>query len=364
MASSSTLGTRWLQRIDGLSPARAALIGGPLGLLIGLGLPMLPSMALTMVVFAMLLVALGWLGSTGQSVLVDLNSTVEALERFPDPPQPIMPREMWVDIEEGSFLMGSPDDEEGRRENEGPIQRVTVSAFQIMNVTVTAELYYWIMGGDSPDSNGAKLPKMRVSWFDAVRFCNALSKADGLTPCYEFVAEDDVRWNHELDGYRLPTEAEWERACRADTQTAYSFDDSAKRLTDYAWFGAGSVRPIAQKASNGFGLFDMHGNVWEWCWDWLGPYSEGKKVDPAGPAKGYVKTLRGGSRWVGPRNLRSAERNASRPGDRCEFLSFRCARGPRHDPVQQGTAYPAGFRGGPEQSLEDMHHRWAELSLR
>ena len=140
-----------------------------------------------------------------------------------------------------------------------------------------------------------------------MEFCKKLSKKTGKT-------------------VRLPTEAEWEYACRAGSKTAYCFGDSANELKDYAWYYGNSGRkthPVGQKKPNAWGLYDMYGSVYEWCADWHGSYNNGVQVDPTGPANGRSRVLRGGS-WVdNPRYCRSANRIRSRPAFRNRNLGFR-----------------------------------------
>ncbi len=162
-----------------------------------------------------------------------------------------------------------------------------------------------------------------VSWLDAVMFCNKLSEKEGRRPFYEIDGKD-VRvpdWNG--PGYRLPTEAEWEYACRANASTPsrYSFGDDAAELGEYGWFQGNSSRPhpVGQKKPNGFGLYDMHGNVWEWCWDWYGEgyYKQSPEDDPTGPAlspaPGLCRVIRGGSSDFSASLVRSASRNWGEP---------------------------------------------------
>ncbi|HXP63166.1 MAG TPA: formylglycine-generating enzyme family protein [Dongiaceae bacterium] len=156
----------------------------------------------------------------------------------------------------------------------------------------------------------ARQPVVMVSWNDAQAY---------------------IRWLNGggEEGYRLPTEAEWECACRAGSASAYSFGDDASRLGEYAWFAqnAGYVtHPAGQKKPNPWGLYDMHGNVWEWCQDWMGDYPSGSVVDPKGPASGQYRVLRGGS-WHSPAvYCRSANRRTYGPDSRNISLGFRLAR--------------------------------------
>jgi formylglycine-generating enzyme required for sulfatase activity len=181
-------------------------------------------------------------------------------------------------------------------------------------------------------SGGQRLPVENVPWFDAVRFCNALSQKEGLPPFYaingQTVAVPD--WNR--PGYRLPTEAEWEYACRAGTTTLFSFGDDYDPLGQYGWYSnnyEGQTHPVGEKERNGFGLYDMHGNVWEWCWDGYDPdyYSKSPSVDPRGPEVATFRVTRGGSWRDAPRQAQSAYRGWQRPEDRICVLGFRLARG-------------------------------------
>ncbi len=242
-----------------------------------------------------------------------------------------------VEIPGGVFRMGSPEEEEGRYDNEGPVHEVKASPFPCMRFQVTRRIYMEIMGEDPSFHKGDsdERPVERVTWFEAIKFCNKLSEKEGLTPCYHFHDEQDVSWSHEANGYRLPTEAEWEYACRAGTDTGYYTGDSEEDLDRAGWYdknSEGQTHPVGKKEPNNFGLYDMHGNVAEWCWDWYGPYSGDPRTDPIGPPKGDSRVLRGGAFDFRARYLRSAYRNWVEPEDRSRFIGFRCVRGPRRRP--------------------------------
>lgn len=131
--------------------------------------------------------------------------------------------------------------------------------------------------------------------------------------------------------YRLPTEAEWEYACRAGTTTRWSFGDERSRLDHYGWYlnnSRGTTHPVGMKQPNAWGLYDMHGNVWEWCADWYGSYSGRAQVDPQGPASGMEHVLRGGACFYTDRHTRCAYRNTSGQHVRRESFGFRVARTP------------------------------------
>jgi formylglycine-generating enzyme required for sulfatase activity len=180
---------------------------------------------------------------------------------------------------------------------------------------------------------GDDLPVEQVTWPQAARFCNARSRYEGLKPAYDM---DTGECDFETDGYRLPTEAEWEYACRAGTATAYSFGDEARKLGDFAWFADNSTKkthPVGQKKPNPWGLFDMHGNVAEWCQDMFakGYYKDSPEKDPRGPSTGNDYVLRGGSWKSAADSLRSAYRLGENPGfsDAClarDAIGFRCVR--------------------------------------
>ena len=160
-------------------------------------------------------------------------------------------------------------------------------------------------------------PVGNVSWNDTQEFCEKVSA----------LAEERAAGR----GYRLPTEAEWEYACRAGTTTAWSFGDQESLLGDFAWFKDNAEReshPVGQKKPNPFGLYDMHGNVWEWCSDWYGDYASSSATDPIGPPSGSIRVLRGGSWSYTAGYCRSAYRIRSNPSYRRSHYGFRLALSP------------------------------------
>jgi len=211
-------------------------------------------------------------------------------------------------IPAGKFIMGSPDSEKWRSKDEGPQHEVTLSKPFYMGVTeVTQAQYEAVMGTNPSDFEGAANPVEEVSWNDATEFCKKLSEKT-------------------RQAVRLPTEAEWEYACRAGSKTGFSFGDADEGLGDYAWYSANSgntTHPVGQKKPNAWGLFDMHGNAWEWCADWYGEYPKGAVTDPQGPASGRSKILRGGAWSTPPDPCRSANRYSYGRGDRYYYFGFR-----------------------------------------
>ncbi|MCL2186097.1 MAG: formylglycine-generating enzyme family protein [Treponema sp.] len=231
----------------------------------------------------------------------------------------------FVHIKGGTFMMGSPANEPDRNENETQHQ-VTVSSFYMCNFTVTQKEYQEIVGNNPSNFKGDNLPVEQVSWFDAIEYCNKLSQKEGLTPAYK-IKGTTVKWKRKVNGYRLPTEAEWEYACRAGTTTAYNTGSNFNDDTGWCKENSGiTTHPVGQKLANSYGLFDMHGNVWEWCWDWHGLYPSRAKIDPTGDFVGTYRVHRGGSWGNSAEDTRSAARGCSYPDGRADRLGFRVVR--------------------------------------
>jgi len=242
----------------------------------------------------------------------------------------------FVRVEGGTFQMGSD-----AHDREKPIHTVTVKSFNLSKYEVTQKEWFEVMGKNPSYFKGDNLPVENVSWYDAIEYCNARSQKEGLTPAYTIDKSrsdpnnqnsyDNVRWvvtwNRNANGYRLPTEAEWEYACRAGTTTAYNTGAS---ITDNTgWYSANSDRkthPVGQKPANAWGLYDMHGNVFEWCWDWYDDYPSGAQPDPVGASSGSSRVERGGSWNITAQFARSAFRNYADPYDRYIDLGFRVLR--------------------------------------
>jgi formylglycine-generating enzyme required for sulfatase activity len=285
------------------------------------------------VAWVALFAGLGWLGYTAAPVFDEPNPVQAAAK--PAKPRPVRDGSpLMVDLRGGRFLMGSPDSDDLARDHEKPQHEVTVSLFRIAITSVTMELYREVMAKPSTAESEAKArwPVTEVSWIDAVEFCNRLSERAGYRPCYS----KWFRWwrcDWRADGYRLPTEAEWEYACRAGTTTRYSFGDDPADLDGYAWYAGNAnshVQLVATQRANPWGLYDMHGNVWEWCWDVYAAYSPKPARNPHGPEKTSAgwRVLRGGSFFVPPANLRSAGRFDVGPEVRRRYRGFRCVRVP------------------------------------
>jgi formylglycine-generating enzyme required for sulfatase activity len=232
-----------------------------------------------------------------------------------------------VRIKSGRFTMGSPKAENGP-DDERPQHEVTITKAFYLGVYLVTQTEYEQVTGSNPSwfSSGgrgkdkvsgrstSKFPVEQVSWEDAVKFCNNLSELEK-----EKVAGRE---------YRLPTEAEWEYACRAGTKTRYHSGDDEDDLKDAGWYDDNSdqrTHEVGEKKANAWGLYDMHGNVWQWCADWYGKhyYKGGNKTNPQGPESAISRVLRGGSWNLDARNCRAALRNYERPDLRFYYIGFR-----------------------------------------
>ena len=232
-------------------------------------------------------------------------------------------------IPAGEFVMG---DDHGDAD-ERPAHQVQVSAFYMDTREVPQKAYESLMQKNPSRSKAPDKPVEQVDWYHAALYCNLRSLKEGLRPCYD---AKTLACDFAADGYRLPTEAEWEYACRAGTTSKYSFGDDPAKLRSFAWFKANSDRtthPVGQKAPNPWGLFDMHGNVAEWCEDIYSETYDAKSEakDPHGPTAGNKRVLRGGSWRTSEDGCRSSARNSenARFADACfgsDAYGFRCVR--------------------------------------
>lgn len=245
----------------------------------------------------------------------------------------------------GSLMMGSPAEELGRDSDETQHLVTLTRPFYISVHEVTVTEWRVVMDLNEFRFTGdLDHPVVNVTWFDAIDFCNRKSRSRGFTPVYtitspvrsaDHITSATVSWNQDADGYRLPTEAEWEHASRAGTQTAFAsggisntgcspLDANLDQMGWYCSNSGGTTHAVKEKSANGLGLYDMHGNVWEWCWDRYGLYAP-PYTDPTGAASGSDRVFRGGSWGSIARYCRSAVRDGSIPGDRSSGGGLRLA---------------------------------------
>jgi formylglycine-generating enzyme required for sulfatase activity len=217
---------------------------------------------------------------------------------------------------------------------------VTLSAFHMSAYDITQSQYQaitgWKWSSFNSNSDAATCPVETVTWYEAVEFCNGLSTAAGLQQVYTITSRSPatgypitgatVSADFTQNGYRLPTEAEWEYACRAGTTTTYFWGDSDTAINSYAWYISNSsskTHGVGQKLANPWGLYDIVGNVWQWCWDWYGNYPTGAQTDPTGPSSGSIRVGRGSS-WEDDASYCAVSfRTCYFPQNRGNYLGFR-----------------------------------------
>ncbi len=245
----------------------------------------------------------------------------------------------YVLIPAGTFTMGSPPSELGR-DNDEILRQATITGSFYMKATEVTQAEWAAVMGSNPSyfpACGGNCPVEQVTWFDGVAYMNALSAAEGLQACYGAAG---AFAGLSCTGYRYPTESEWEYAARAGTTTAFhtgpitrGYPNPDPALDRAGWYlnnagqqnGNRTTHAVAQKEVNAFGLYDMHGNVWEWTHDWYGAYSSSSVVDSVGAQSGSDRVIRGGSWNDPPRGCRSAQR-IGHPGIRANYVGFRPSR--------------------------------------
>ncbi len=233
----------------------------------------------------------------------------------------------YVLVEGGSFEMGGSQG----CTDELPIHKVSVSSFYISKYETTQAEWNYIMGKSVSEFTGDSLPVENVSWYDAVKFCNKMSETEGLQKCYTGTGSDIV-CDFKANGYRLPTEAEWEYASGGGKKShkyLYSGSDRIQEVAVYTKTAKESTCSVGSRMkANELGLYDMTGNVSEWCWDWYDVYPDDIKnlSNPTGPVKGFLRVIRGGSWFNYEKCARVCCRNLYNPNDKYFYIGFRMVR--------------------------------------
>jgi sulfatase modifying factor 1 len=234
--------------------------------------------------------------------------------------------------------------EPGRNPDEGQHTVVFIDSLVAAVTEVTQSEWAALGLSDPSDFDGPDRPVDSLTWLQAVQYCNALSVDDGRTAAYDINGQQ-VSWNRSADGWRLPTEAEWEWLCRSGSASAFALGDLTGRVCNFdpvldimGWYcgstfvGGPATSDVSQKTPNNNGLYDMHGNVWEWCWDWFGDYrvvdqdGDGVVLDPVGAGGGTQRVVRGGSWYGGSEDCRSANREARYPDTAENVVGLRVVR--------------------------------------
>lgn len=250
----------------------------------------------------------------------EILSQLSSLEYIPqvETPETVFQMVDMVLVEEGCFYMGNAVG----GGDEIPIHLVYLSSFYIGRYSVTQQLWQKIMGNNPSSFKGENLPVDNVSWSECVSFCNKLSVREGLEECYS-INGDSVSMLSNKHGFRLPTEAEWEYAARGGKCKEFMYSGS-NSLREVGWYNENSniilpqYHPVGLLKPNEFGIYDMSGNVCEWCWDWYDTYSNVTR-DPLGPEKGRSRVYRGG-RWSDKAtNCRVSYRNCSSPNGKKDY---------------------------------------------
>ncbi|MBN2858520.1 MAG: SUMF1/EgtB/PvdO family nonheme iron enzyme [Candidatus Delongbacteria bacterium] len=217
----------------------------------------------------------------------------------------------YVHVKGGSFRMGNNGSFDG-----SPVRNVHVNDYSIGRYEVTQAEWDFVMDSNGCCFSGDSLPVENVSWIQAVEFCNRLSEIEGLQQCYR-ISDDDITCNFNANGYRLPTEAEWEYAAKGGKQSSVSKSGVSGRCLCDGPVNVGCTAP------NGLGIYDMSGNVYEWCWDWYGLYPDSSESDPSGPENGRLRVARGGSWLSSEKNCEVNFRNMFEPAHNYSFVGFR-----------------------------------------
>ena len=292
----------------------------------------------------MLLVGIGYFFLNTDNKTDDINSQTNQNENYNN--LNVSSDDGFIFIKGYTFNMGSPDNEV-QRENDETQHSVTVNGFYISKYELTQKEYEEIMGVNPSHFKGNNLPVENVTWYDAIEYCNKLSEKEGLEPVY-IINEEDVKWDKSKNGYRLPTEAEWEFAARAGTTTPFNTENSisANEANFYGHYPYGieenyfsqnnlETKPgeyrqktleVGSFLPNKWGLYDIHGNVREWVFDYYGEYDLENTNNPSGINEGTLRVNRGGGWNDYAKHMRCAFRGSFTPNQAMNNIGFRIVR--------------------------------------
>ncbi len=232
----------------------------------------------------------------------------------------------FVRVKAATFVRGIDDGDEDVR----PKHEVFVKSFYISKYEVTQKEWNKIMEFNNSPVKGDNYPVSNVSWWDAVEFCNKLSIKEGLTPCYDLLKGEMIKCNYDASGYRLPSEAEWELAAIGGSDGNRKAYSGSEGSVDVAWIKGSNPNPVGTKKPNELGIFDMSGNVAEWCNDWYDKqyykFASVKHDNPHGANYGYYRVIRGGSYKEDEGNSRVFFRSFNKPQNRLISKGFRVVR--------------------------------------
>lgn len=234
-------------------------------------------------------------------------------------------------VKGGIFNMGN--ERETLFEDELPVHQVSLDDYYIGVYEVSQSEWQAVMGNNPSFYKGDNHPVDNVSWFDALHFCNKLSEKSGLEPCYDFKRGNTVEFKRSANGYRLPTESEWEFAARGGMRSRnylYAGNDEVDMVAWHKGNSKGETHEGGLLQANELGLYDMSGNVWEWCWDWYASeYASEPQVNPDGPSYGVERCRRGGGWHAVAKSSRVTNRIGTPPSTRLNYVGLRLVRNAR-----------------------------------
>lgn len=280
---------------------------------------LLLSISIAMVILSVI----AYLAITSKTAELPKETTGKVPPEVVHPPAKML--EDMVFVEAGTFIMGCDRNKSDCGDDELPAHEVTLSSFFISKFEVTQKLWRSVMGNNPSNVKGDNRPVVFVSWKDAIEFCNKLSAKEGLEPAYK-IDSSGVSCDLRSNGYRLPTEAEWEYVAKGGIKGKtflYGGDNSIDAVAWYKSNSGGTIHEVGMKKANELGIYDLSGNVWEWCWDFYGSYKATNQNDPKGPISHANRVARGGSWNRDDKFCRTTNRYGFTPDDIGKDLGFR-----------------------------------------